>query len=155
MRCIDIKRETPIPIDGFWVDRIGIGEGYYQTMLRDLEGVHGVNVGLEALNKDMFVNLKAEAFWKLREDLKGGKIELEEHDDWQQLTKIKYRTRLEGKKGKIEIMGKEEMRANGIDSPDVADALMLTYVSPDPLYTTYVEEKEDKEFDKYGLFCDV
>lgn len=154
-RCIDIKRESPLPIDGFWVDRIGIGEGYYQTMTRDLECVHGVNVGLEPIDKDMFVNLKAEAFWKLREDIKGGKIQLEEHDDWKQLAQIKYRTRLEGKKGKIEIMGKEEMRSNGIDSPDAADALMLTYVSPDPMYTTYTEEPESGEFDKFGLFADV
>lgn len=148
--------ESMMPM-GFWVDRIGIGEGYYQTLRRDLENVWGINVGMEPLDKEGFTNLRAEAFWKLAQDIKTKRIKLEKDDDWYQLAKIKYRTRLEGKKGKIEIMGKEEMRANGIDSPDVADALMLTYVYPDPASTNEYSytEKEDKVFDRFALFNEL
>jgi len=119
--------ESMMPL-GFWVDRIGIGEGYYQTLRRDLENVWGINVGENAFDKENFVNLRAEAFWKLRNDIKTKKMQLEKNDDWFQLSKLKYRTLLEGKKGKIQIMSKEEMRANGIDSPDcfIAGTKILT-----------------------------
>jgi hypothetical protein len=138
---------------GYWVDKVGVGEGYYQTLRRDLENVLGVNVGMNAINSDNFVNLKAEAYWKLREDIKTKKLQLEKDEDWFQLAQIKYRTKLEGKKGKIEIMGKEEMRANGFESPDVADALMLTYTQADPFDTIYEKEyniQEDKTFERFS-----
>lgn len=135
---------------GYWVDKIGIGEGYYQTMRQDIENVIGVNVGVAALEKDSFVNLRAEAFWRLRQDIKTKKLQLEKNEDWFQLAQIKYRTKLEGKKGKIEIMGKDEMRANGVESPDVADGLMLTYVEPDPVDTIY-QEVEEKTFNRFAI----
>jgi hypothetical protein len=150
--------EEMLPI-GYWVDKIGVGEGYYQTLRRDLENVHGTNVGLNPFMMDEFVNLRAEAYWKLRQDIKTKKLQLEKSDDWYQLAQIKYRTRLEGKRGKIEIMSKPEMRANGIDSPDVADALMLTYVVPDPIDTLYAKEydykQEDKNFDRFAPFNEL
>jgi hypothetical protein len=149
--------EQILPL-GYWVDKIGIGEGYYRTLRQDLENVWGVNVGTNALNHDNFVNLRAEAFWKLKDDIKTKRLHLEKNDDWFQLAQIKYRTKLEGKRGKIEIMGKEEMRANGIDSPDVADALMLTFCSPDPLDTIYSEDyNKDKveEFDRYAPIFEI
>ena len=119
--------EEMVPME-WLVDRIGIGEGFYQTLRRDLEGVYGVNVGVSALNPDNFTNLRAEAYWKLREDIKAKRIHLERNEDWLQLAQIKYRTRLEGKRGKIEIMSKDEMRANGIESPDcfIAGTKILT-----------------------------
>ncbi len=145
--------ENMLPL-GYWVDKIGVGEGYYQTLRRDLENVWGVNVGMNAMNPENFVNLKAEAYWKLREDIKAKKLHLEKNEDWLQLAQIKYRTRLEGKKGKIEIMGKEEMRANGIESPDCAEALMLTYTQPDPYATLDADFKMEynykEDFDRYS-----
>src|SRR3990167_4877048 len=110
---------------------------------------------MNAMNLENFVNLKAEACWRLREDIKAKRLHLEKREDWFQLAQIKYRTRLEGKKGKIEIMGKEEMRANGIESPDCAEALMLTYTQLDPVYTVDFNsvneyDKKESEFDRYA-----
>ena len=139
---------------GYWVDRVGIGEGFYQTLRRDVENVWGVNVGVAPLDVDGFTNLRAEAYWRLRDDIKNKRLRLEKSDDWMQLTQIKYRTKLEGKRGKIEIMGKEEMRANGIESPDVADALMLTYTQPDPIETFTMPEPIEKmsDADRFAPF---
>lgn len=140
---------------GYWVDRVGVGEGYYQTMAQDLENVHGVNVGREPLDKTNFVNMRAEAFWKLREDIKQKKLHLERDEDWLQLSKIKYRTKLEGRQGKIEIMSKQDMRREGIESPDIADALMLTYTTPDPMGSNEFvidSQEEYAEFDPHALF---
>ena len=152
----DIKRtEGMLPL-GYFVDRVGIGEGYYQTMRVDIENVMGVNVGRKATNENDFVNIRAEAYWRLREAIKTKKVQLEKRDEWLQLAQIKYRTKLEGKKGKIEIMGKEEMLRNGIESPDVADALMLTYVTLDPMSTIFAEPvEEEKEYDKYAAFNEL
>lgn len=145
---------------GFWIDRIGVGEGHYQTLRRELENVWGINVGLPAFMTEEFTNLRAEAFWKVRNDIKTKKLLLERNPDWLQLANIKYRTKLEGKKGKIEIMSKDEMHKLGIESPDVADALMLTYVHPDPISSvdTYGEplyEREEKDFGKYSIFGNI
>jgi len=143
--------EQMIPM-GYWIDKIGIGEGYYQTLRQDLENVYGVNVGQNAINTNNFVNLRAEMAWKIREDVKAKRLHLEKNDDWFQLAKIKYRTKLEGKKGKIEIMSKEEMRANGIESPDIYDALALTYTTIDPLDTIFYEDNQiegKNDFDKF------
>ena len=147
----ELKRtEQMLPL-GYFVDRIGIGEGYYQTMRRDLENVYGVNVGMNPQNEDEYTNIRAEAYWRLSQDIKAKKIQLEKSDDWYQLGQIKYRTKLEGKRGKIEIMSKEEMLANGIQSPDVADALMLTYATLDPMETIGFETSEKVEsFDKFA-----
>ena len=153
-------KEGLLPL-GYFVDRIGIGEGYYQTMRQDLENVYGINVGLNAFDHESFVNLRAEAYWKLREDIKTKRLHLEKKEDWLQLAQIKYRTKLEGRKGKIEIMGKQEMLANGIESPDVADALMLTYTTPDPLSTPfYAEEPMNQnasqgQWDKFLPFNEI
>lgn len=142
---------------GYWVDRIGIGEGYYQTMRTNLEGVFGVNVGQEAQDRENFVNQRAEVYWRLREMIKSGQLQLEKDNDWLQLAQIKYRTRLEGRKGKVEIMSKEEMRANGIESPDCADALALTFCMADPVSAVVSDlvDKKDELFDRYGLFAEI
>lgn len=153
-----IEAEQMWPM-GYWIDKVGVGEALYQTAIRSLTGVYGVNVGTHPYDVDNFVNLRAEAYWRLRDDIKAKRIHLEENDDWYQLVNLRYRTRLEGKRGKIEIMSKEEMRANGWDSPDVADALMLTYTTPDPYgYGEFAEEYRSEDqarqevmtFDKFS-----
>jgi len=151
------RKEQMLPL-GYFVDRIGVGEGYYQTLRMDLENVMGVNVGTQAMNTDEFVNLRAEAFWRLRQEIKSKKLQLEKSNDWLQLAQIKYRTRLEGKKGKIEIMSKEEMLRNGIQSPDIADALMLTFTTLDPASTMDLGAEEpmgDRNFDKHIAFNEL
>lgn len=140
---------------GYWIDRIGIGEGYYQTLKSTLENVHGINVGKEPFDKDTFINLRAEAYWRVREDIKAKRLHLERDEDWFQLAQIKYWTKLEGRKGKTQIMSKEEMLADGIKSPDVADALMLTYVIPDPVDVTSIEDREHIVFERHALFNEL
>ena len=86
-----------------------------------------MNVGQPALEQSRFVNIRAEAYWRFREWLKkGGKLCACHRDEWlTQLPKIKYKP---DSKGRLRIMSKDEMRGHGIDSPDVADAGMLTFV---------------------------
>jgi hypothetical protein len=89
--------------------------------------VRGINVGMTALEAARFVNIRAEAYWRFREWIKrGGKLCACHRDEWvAQLSKIKYKP---DSKGRLRVMSKDEMRAMGMDSPDVADAGMLTFV---------------------------
>lgn len=52
---------------------------------------------------------------------------LEPHADWIELTRIRYKKDVTGK---IKLESKDDMRKQGIKSPDVADALALTFAKP-------------------------
>lgn len=148
--------EGIIPL-GYYVDKIGVGNGFYETLRRDLENVYGINVGVQPFDEEGFVNLRAENFWKLRTDIKTKKLSLEKDEDWFQIAQIKYRTKLEGRRGKIEIMSKQEMRANGIDSPDLADGLALTYAHPDPYHSLDMgyEQEDNREVGNYDKYAPI
>jgi hypothetical protein len=122
------KAENILPAN---ISTDDVGKGVYDILTREIPGVYGVNAGVAPLyDTERFINLRAEMYWKLRDwILKGGKLESSE--DWYQLTKIKYKVKLEGTKGKMQIMTKEDMLKDGIQSPDVADALAMTFVTQD------------------------
>jgi hypothetical protein len=66
-------------------------------------------------------------------------------DDFLQLVNIKYKYS-SAKKGQLIIESKDEMAKRGLESPDVADALMLTFsgVNTVPL----PDQREDEEDDR-------
>lgn len=110
--------------DGVYIDRVGIGKGLFDYMRKAKPHVNGVSAGMEPVDKQRYINLRAEMFWRVREwVLAGGKLVKDE--DWYQLTNVKYK--IDEVRGKLKIMSKEEMLKNGVDSPDVADALSLTF----------------------------
>jgi len=117
------------------VDMLGVGKGTYDVLNREktTSGIHGINAGSEPYSeegKTMFINLRAQMFWELRKwILAGGK--LLEDEAWYQLNKIKYRQKLEGRQAKMQIISKEEMLKEGMESPDEADALALTFATAD------------------------
>lgn len=107
-----------------FIDDVGVGGGAVDPLYHEQKKVRGVNVGQAALESTRFVNIRAEAYWRMREWIKkGGRLSRD--DDWYQLAKIRYKP---DSKGRLRIKSKDEMRAEGIDSPDVADAGMLTFV---------------------------
>jgi hypothetical protein len=117
-------KEKEVKDENVFIDDVGVGGGAVDPLLADQRKVRGVNVGQAALEETRFANLRAEAYWRLREWVKrGGK--LSKSEDWYQLTKIKYKP---DSKGRLRVMSKDDMRAIGIESPDVADACMLTFV---------------------------
>lgn len=117
-------REKEVKDENVFIDDVGVGGGAVDPLLADQRKVRGVNVGTPALEDTRFANLRAESYWRLREWIKkGGK--LNKNEDWYQLAKIKYKP---DSKGRLRVMSKDDMRAMGIDSPDVADGLMLTFV---------------------------
>lgn len=156
------ERKYLIRPEDIFIDSIGIGKGLYDILSRNIPGVYGINVGSEPTDiqeKEKFVNLRAELYWKLRDwILQGGK--LEKDDDWNQLLKIKYKVKLEGTKGKMQIISKEELAKQGIPSPDLADALALTFRTSDqaPVDEELLEQQrlhEERPIDPWNPFGEV
>lgn len=117
-------KDKMVPEQNVFIDDVGVGGGAVDPLHYEQKKVRGVNVGQRALEQSRFVNIRAESYWRLREWIKkGGRLSRD--DDWYQLSKIKYKP---DSKGRLRIMSKDEMRGMGIDSPDVADACMLTFV---------------------------
>lgn len=112
------------------VDNFGSGANVaLEIALGVRERVHAVNVGAKP-SEERFLNVRAEMYWKLREWIKkGGK--LVRNDGWRELLTIRYNRTLTGK---IRVMSKEDMVKKGYDSPDMADALALTFI-PDHVGT--------------------
>lgn len=133
---INTARETGIQDRDIFVDKIGIGRGVVDRLREIINGVNGIG-GADMPSDNQFANLRAEMYWRAKDwILHGGK--LEKDDDWYQLANIKYKV---DSSGKLKIMSKEEMLKEGIDSPDVADGLSLTFARAD-LPPAYREQQE-------------
>lgn len=135
-------------------DSIGVGAGVKGKLSEIEDPVR--NIGFSASdsptrgeftkdrkNKDMFANLKAEGWWKLRrrfektyEYANGISIhdidELISIPDNQQLINELSQPKYEyNEAGKIKIESKKSMKARGIKSPNLADALVMAFQRTD------------------------
>lgn len=122
------------------IDVIGIGAGVVDR-LRELDlPARGINVSESPSlsDKDKYANLKAELWFRGRqwfaardslipEAYGGHRARLEGGDLVAELTTPKYRFRKGSQK--IEVESKDDLKKRGMDSPDLADAFMLTFAS--------------------------
>lgn len=117
------------------VDVIGIGAGVVDR-LRELKlPARGINVSEAPAVQGRYRNLRAELWWRTKEWLDkrdvfldpnivmGG---LDDDDVILELTTPRYAFTSSGKLG---VESKVEMRKRGMPSPDLADALVLTFAS--------------------------
>jgi hypothetical protein len=111
--------------DMVFVDGGGVGGGVIDR-LRQLGfmNIIEVNSSAKALDADKFKNLRAEMYWKVRAWLKDrGKIPQDERliDD---LAAPNYKYDISNR---LQLESKDDMKGRGIPSPDVSDALALTF----------------------------
>jgi len=120
-----IMKEFPdLDEENIAIDDIGIGRGIVDRLKEKDIDVNGVSVGSKSSKPDLFMNLKAELYWKTKKWLEKDESRLEESDKWTQLLWIKYKTNSERQ---IKIEPKEELKKRTGKSPDFAEALMLTF----------------------------
>lgn len=107
------------------VDVLGLGAGVVDR-LRELGlPVRGINVSELPAMKDRFKNLRAELWFNCRDWLEPMDATLPDDDDLvSQLIAVRYKYT---SSGKVQLESKAEMEKRGVQSPDVADALMLTF----------------------------
>ncbi len=107
------------------IDRTGVGQGVYDRLKQIGFPIRGVAFG-EKAEDGMFANLKAELHWKQRKWLLSGGRLLQDYG-WNEFELVKYKN----KDGKIMIQPKEELFKEGIPSPNVVDAAVLTMAISD------------------------
>ena len=117
-----------------YYDKVGVGSGQVSRLrevnkaeLEDKLKITGVNAGDPSRDPAKFFNKRAEMYWATREWIKaGGRLSKDER--WYQLATIKYTTT---SKGQIQIKPKKDMKKeDGVESPDVADSLSMTFYDP-------------------------
>jgi phage terminase large subunit len=118
------------------VDSAGMGYYFAQhlcDMLPESVTVNAINVGERPTSDkaaELFVNLKAELYWGLRERFREGAVSgLTDQTTIAQLAAIRYE---HDSRGRVVIETKEKARKRGVRSPDRAEALMLAYAPDDP-----------------------
>ncbi len=128
--------------DFITIDKTGIGQGVYDRIKELDYPVRGVAFG-EKSEDPQFANLKAEWHWRQRQWLlSGGRLLY--NTGWNEFEVVKYKN----KDGKIIIQPKEELFKDGIMSPNVVDAAVLTQVIADQQIksTRIVKQMQGREF---------
>lgn len=118
-----------------YVDKVGIGKPVYDRLKEIPEvadKVVGVMAGESAEDKENFINKRAEMFWRQKEWLETSYL-FGTPEKWMDLLDVKYKIQSDKK---VKIKSKDEMLADGVQSPDVADALSLTFYDTETKITT-------------------
>lgn len=141
-----------------YVDEVGVGWGVKGSLQE--KGLYAIGVKGQASPEDgeRFRNLRAELYWRLRRRLDpdgDDPLAIPADDDilFNQLTNIDYEI---DTKGRIQIESKKKMKSKGKESPNRADALMLTmmdeYSSSTPMSVGVKEDMIDdlQKTDNFG-----
>lgn len=119
-----IDKESPHKV---FIDCIGIGAGVVDRLLEmGYDMVEGVNVARSANDKIRFGNLRAELWSEMRDWLTGElPVEIPDDDELHRdLCCLGYRHK---SNGQLLIESKIDLKKRGIPSPDIGDALALTF----------------------------
>ena len=111
-----------------YVDEIGVGAGVVDRLRELGHPVRGVNVAHKARQDGLFVNLRAEGYWTLRQRFASGQISIPADNQLVgELAALRYGY---DSQGRIKMESKDDIRKRGLPSPDKADALMLAFLAP-------------------------
>lgn len=109
------------------VDSIGLGAGVVDR-LRELGlPARGINVSESASFKAMYVNLRAELWYRALAWFEKRDVAIPNDDRLiNELATVRYKFASNGKR---QIESKDEIKKRGLKSPDVADSFVLTFAS--------------------------
>ena len=111
-----------------YVDEIGVGAGVVDRLRELGHPVRGVNVAHKAHQDGLYLNLRAEGYWTLRQRFMSGSISIPADSQLVgELAALRYSY---DSQGRLRMESKDEMRKRGLPSPDKADALMLAFLAP-------------------------
>ena len=110
------------------VDEGGVGAGIYDRLIEQRYKVRGVNFGWKPKNPKAHLNKRAEIWCAMREWLKTASIRI---PDSKRLLADMTGVRVTfTSTGAIQLESKKEMRSRGLPSPDIGDAIALTFAYP-------------------------
>jgi hypothetical protein len=112
--------------DQVFIDGGGVGGGVVDRCRQLGLDVVEVNFGSKATDP-LYANLRAQCWGNMREAINNGIRLPDDHDLISDLTGLEYGYNL---RNQIQLERKEDAKKRGIASPDLADALALTYAFP-------------------------
>ncbi len=110
------------------VDSGGVGAGVADGLERKGYAIEKVMFGQSPENKIRYANAKAELFMRLRKWIIADNGKLVKDDGFLELKEINFKQNISSK---VQMESKEELSKRGVASPDVADALALTFITTD------------------------
>lgn len=119
-----IERWQP---DATFVDVGGVGAGVIDRLRQLKFQCVPIDFGSRALD-GRFENRRAEMWWNLAAWVKGGASLPDSTELTQDLTAPRYTHA--NHRGRLQLESKDDMRERGLPSPDVGDALCLTFAFP-------------------------
>lgn len=127
---IEVAKKEHIKAENIFIDDNQLGGGVTDSLRRSGWNVIAVKNQNLANQTEKYINVRAETYWRLRDWIKSD-VCMQNHDDLTQLTDIKFKI---NNAGKIQIQSKVDMKREGIESPDFADALAMTFFRRDISY---------------------
>lgn len=145
------------PID-MVIDAFGVGHAVSQEIALATSGnskrsawrVTPLNVGEpcdDEYDREMYINKRAEAYYKMMLWARAGGEFMITPRLKDELFSIRYKRTVSGK---IQIMDKVQMAKLGYPSPNMADALSLTFLRPDGLRINDVASSASEDFDPHS-----
>lgn len=136
-----------------YVDSIGLGAGVADRLLElDMPVVH-VNVSEAAAMSDRYTNLRAELWYKMREWLEHRDCCIIGNENQRKLVhELSSVNQKYMSNGKVLLESKVEMKKRGISSPNMADALAITFCGNSEVRIGQYEESWGKvDVSKYRV----
>lgn len=118
---------TRLKVDAVFVDGNGVGGGVVDNLKAWGYRVVEVQAGSNASDSDMYANKRVEMWGRLREWLMTGSIPA---DSELQTDLISPEYSYHPTTNRVLLEGKDHMKSRGLASPDVAEALALTFAQP-------------------------
>jgi len=112
-----------------FVDQSGVGGGIVDRLRQMGIPVLAIDFGGAPLD-NRFADRRSEMYWKMADWLKRGGTIPDDVALRQELVSPNYSWKATGKITKFKLESKDEMKKRGVSSPDMADALALTFAAP-------------------------
>lgn len=139
---------TAVEADVVFVDIIGLGRGVYDKLRRDRVSARPADSRSTASDPERFFNSRAEMYWKLREQFEHKLIKIPDCEELKnELGAMKFDPTRKNK-----IPEKREIKKVLGHSPDIADALAMTYLKPDSLFRRNKDKKNRNKISLDGVF---
>lgn len=139
LASLTIEYEERYNVDVVFVDEVGLGAGVVDRRRQLGFKTIGINGGMKPSAKKYF-NKRAEMWDKMRNWMEDGGAILDDQDLVDDLMVIEYG--YDNNKGQLQLEKKEDVKARGLNSPDCADALALTFALP--VVIEHNAEQEDR-----------
>lgn len=152
--CREIKRVIGRQPDMIFVDAIGVGAGVASRLDQLGYPVMRVVASANASKGDTYANKRAEMWGEMRDWIMAGGCLPNDRDLLAELTTMPYKF---DAKNRIILENKEKLRREGIHSPNMADALALTFAESVALLKARHEElpeDDDNERLSYDPIAD-